>query len=337
MTIFGPDISSYQHGVNVRALTDPFCLLKCTEGTYYTDADYENWLGQAKGSGKLPIAYHFVSGEDPDAQAAHLLAHIIDKVLPVMLDWEPTATYRPTLAQLLAVADALVRHGLRPKLAYAPKWYCQQIGSPSLTGLSARGMGLVSSEYPGGSGYPGDNADGWSPYGGMTPTLYQFTDVAVEGGQAVGDRNAYRGTIEQLAAFLGATAPTPSSSGGSDVSNVIPASIAHHFPGLDLTPDFPANAPFDEATSDIWADGRAEAAWRYGLMANQKLDQVLAKIGAAPAADPTVAQLKAELDAVNAKIDALPGLINQHVADGASVDQLASAVLHHLSAATANG
>lgn len=121
------------------------------------------------------------------------------------------------------------------------------------------------------------------------------------------------------------------------MSNVIPASIAHHFPGLDLSSDFPANVPFDEPTADIWADGRAEAAWRYGLMANQKLDQVLAKVGVAPVADPAVVQMKAELDAINAKIDALPDLINAHVADGASVDQLASAVMHHLSADTANG
>lgn len=322
MTIFGPDISSYQHGVNVRALTDEFVLIKCTEGTYYTDADYGNWLSQAKASGKLAVAYHFVSGEDPDAQAAHLLAHIIDKALPVMLDWEPTATYRPTLAQLLAVADALVRHGLRPRLAYAPKWYCQQIGSPSLTGLSARGMGLVSSEYPGGSGYPGDNADGWSPYGGMTPILYQFTDVAVEGGQTVGDRNAYRGTIGQFAAFLGTGIPAPSSTPGADMALT---DTVHFSPELvkrysELAGEgFGASAPLETVLG-----------WMAGRVAH------LADTQDAVAA-AAVAPVKAELDAVNAKIDALPGLINSHVVAGAGVDELAAAVLHHLSIDTANG
>jgi hypothetical protein len=50
-----------------------------------------------------------------------------------------------------------------------------------------------------------------------------------------------------------------------------------------------------------------------------------------------VAPVKAELDLVKSAIDALPGLINAHIADGASVDQLAAAVMHHLSADTAAG
>ena len=319
MTIFGPDISSYQHGVNVRALVDPFLLLKCTEGTYYTDADYENWLAQAKSSGKLAIPYHFVSGEDPDAQAAHLLAHIVDKTLPVMLDWEPTTTYRPTLAQLYAVADALVRHGLRPKLAYAPKWYWQQIGSPSLAGLSDRRMGLVSSEYPGGSGYPGDNADGWSTYGGMTPILYQFTDSAVEGGQSVGDRNAYRGTIDQLAAFLDAAAPSsPTPQGGTTVGT-IPASIGQKWP--EIAGDFPANQQFADETAIIWADGGARAAALYAKQARDAVNALAAKVGQPAAID----------------VNALAAALAPHLSAGATADQLAEAVVAHLATTLAKG
>lgn len=323
MTVFGPDISSYQHGVNVRALTDPFVLLKCTEGTYYTDADYENWLGQAKASGKLAIAYHFVSGEDPDAQAAHLLAHIVDKALPVMLDWEPTSTYRPTLAQLLAVADALVRHGLRPKLAYAPKWYWQQIGSPSLAGLSDRRMGLVSSEYPGGSGYPGDNADGWSPYGGMTPTLYQFTDSAVEGGQTIGDRNAYRGTIDQLAAFLGAAAPTPSAPGGSNMTYTVEAGWQHDYPDVAgaLQQHMPVGTVLDVDHASAYGALRSFVAAERAAVIEQKLDQLLTRQVPAPTID----------------VNALAAALAPHLAAGATADQLAEAVVQHLAATLAKG
>ncbi|NUQ98875.1 MAG: hypothetical protein HOY79_20720 [Streptomyces sp.] len=323
MTVFGPDISSYQHGVNVRALTDEFVLLKCTEGTYYTDADYESWLAQAKASGKLAVAYHFVSGEDPDAQAAHLLAHIVDKTLPVMLDWEPSGTYRPTLAQLLAVADALVRHGLRPKLAYAPRWYWAQIGSPPLTGLSDRRMGLVSSAYPGGSNYPGDNAAGWSPYGGVTPILYQFTDVAVEGGQTVGDRNAYRGTIEQLAAFLGAATPTPSTSGASDMTYTIEAGWQRDYPDVAgaLQQHMPVGTVLDLDHASAYGALRSFVAAERAAVIEQKLDQVLAKVGTPPAID----------------VNALAAAIAPHLAAGATADTIAAAVLHHLSADTANG
>ena len=207
MTIFGPDISSYEHGVNVRVLTDPFILFKVTEGTYYVDADYEAFLAQAQATGKLAIPYHFVTTQDPGAQARFIAAHIGDKSLPLMLDFEPQdqTGSRPTVAQLAALIDACVAEGLRPRLCYVPRWYWQQLGSPSLAPLAVRGQGLISSAYPGGSGYPGDNAAGWQPYGGMTPLLYQYTDAAYESGQKLGDMNAYRGTRDQLAAFLGAT------------------------------------------------------------------------------------------------------------------------------------
>lgn len=219
MTIKGPDISSFQAGLNVRALTDPFVLMKCTEGTGYADAYYAGWLAQAKASGKIVIPYHFVTDADPAAQAAWLAAHIGDVTLPVMLDWEPEGAYKPPLAQLYAVADAMVARKLRPKLAYAPRWHWANIGSPPLSGLTSRGIGLISSAYPGGSGYPGDNAAGWQSYGGVTPWLYQYTDVAYEGGQKVGDMNACRLTMQQLAAFLGTASPSsPPTSHGSDVN-----------------------------------------------------------------------------------------------------------------------
>lgn len=47
MTVFGPDISSYQAGLNLSRLTDAsFVIAKATEGTYYTDADYQGWRRQ---------------------------------------------------------------------------------------------------------------------------------------------------------------------------------------------------------------------------------------------------------------------------------------------------
>lgn len=216
MTIFGADVSSFQHGLNIAALPDPFILMKVTEGTYYVDADYPAFLAMARSSGKRPIAYHFVTTQDPDAQAAWIAAHIGDKALDLMLDVEPQAQTgsRPTVAQVAALIDRCLAHGLRPRLVYLPRWYWQELGSPSLAPLATRGQGLISSAYPGGSGYPGDGAAGWQPYGGMTPLLYQYTDAASEGGQRVGDMNAYRGTIGQLVAFLNGTTPTPSTPGG---------------------------------------------------------------------------------------------------------------------------
>ena len=330
MTIFGPDVSSYQHGIDVAALPDPFVLLKVTEGTYYADADYEGWLGQAKTSGKLAVAYHFVvAGEAPDDQAAWIAAWIVDASLPLMLDVEPTGSSRPTLPQVLALTDRCAAHGLRPRLAYLPRWYWSQIGSPDLTPLKTRGIALVSSAYPGGAGYPGDGAAGWQPYGGMTPLLYQYTDHAVEGGQLVGDMNAFKGTREQLAAFLGAppTTSPPTPQGGSTMGT-IPPSISQKWP--ELAGDFPPNATFTDESALIWADGGARAAALYARQARDleqansaKLDQLLAR--PASASPPAV------------DVNALAAALAPHITAGASPDAVANAVVAHLAATLAKG
>lgn len=320
MTLFGPDISSYQHGINVRALIDQFVLAKATEGTYYTDADYQGWRTQAASSRKLFVWYHFLSGEDPHAQVQHTIASIGDATLPGMLDFEPTGSFRPTLAQALAYIDAAHAGGLRLRLLYFPRWYWSQIGSPDLSPLTARGIGLVSSAYPGGSGYPGDNAPGWLPYGGVTPLLYQYTDSAIEGGQRVGDMNAYKGTAQQLAAFLGTATPTPAptTSGGSPVGT-IPPSISAKWP--ELAGDFPANATFTDESALIWGDAGARAA---ALYARQTLDAVNAlaqRIGAPVSVD----------------VAALAAALAPHLEVGASADEVATAVVAHLAAAIQRG
>ena len=63
MTILGYDLSSFQHGTDVAALPGDFIILKCTEGTYYVDADYPQWAPAAHGAGKIVIPYHFLKAE----------------------------------------------------------------------------------------------------------------------------------------------------------------------------------------------------------------------------------------------------------------------------------
>ncbi|MBW8804480.1 MAG: glycoside hydrolase [Catenulisporales bacterium] len=221
MTIFGPDISSYQAGLDLSRLADAsFVLAKTTEGTYYTDADYQGWRSQARALGLPFIWYHFLSGEDPHAQAQHTLAHAGDSSLPGMLDAEPAGSFSPSLAQMVAYTDAAHSVGLNLRLLYLPHWYWQQMGSPNLTALRTRGLSLVSSSYPGGSGsaprlYPGDAASGWNSYGGMAPLLYQFTNQASDAGRPL-DYNAFRGTVGELIAALGAS-PAPTLSEDDDV------------------------------------------------------------------------------------------------------------------------
>lgn len=213
MTIFGPDISSYQRGLNLAALgSAAFVIAKTTEGTYYTDDCYEGWRLQAAALHKPFVWYHFLSGESAAAQAQHTAANVGDSALPGMLDAEPAGSFSPSLDQIIAYVDAAHAAGLNLRLVYLPRWYWKQIGSPDLSGLAARGVHLVSSAYPGGTGspaalYPGDGAAGWQSYGGMAPLIYQFTNQASDGGQPL-DYNACLGTAADLAAALNSSAPT---------------------------------------------------------------------------------------------------------------------------------
>jgi GH25 family lysozyme M1 (1,4-beta-N-acetylmuramidase) len=89
MTIFGPDVSSFQRGLVLSRLASAaFVIAKATEGTYYTDAEYQGWRQQCAGLGRPFIWYHFLSGQTAAAQVAHTLANV-DTRLPGMLDAEP--------------------------------------------------------------------------------------------------------------------------------------------------------------------------------------------------------------------------------------------------------
>jgi hypothetical protein len=321
MTTFGDDLSSFQHGINVGALPDPFVICKCTEGTYYTDADYPVWRQQAASSGKIFIPYHFISGEDPDAQAKHVGEKIGNKSLPLMIDFEPEGTYKPTLQQLIALADACSREGLHVALAYLPRWYWEQIGSPDLTPLARRGISLVSSQYPGGSGYPGDNAAGWESYGGMTPLIYQFTNDAPVQGRPV-DRNAYRGSTSELAADLTPGAPvatyTMSTGWQNDYQDVAEALQKH----------IPAGMEIDEGLAAAYAMVRSfVAAERAGNIEAQLAEALplLRQLATAPVATPAPAPV--DVDGLAAAlVTPLAAALQPHISGGIDVTELAQKV-----------
>ena len=315
MVSFGPDISSYQNGLDLAQLRDAsFVIAKTTEGTYYTDGSYEAWRRQAADL-RLPFVwYHFLSAEGSADQVAHTLAHVGDTSLPGMLDVEPNGSFRPTLQQVLDYADAARRAGLRLRLVYLPRWYWSEMGAPDLTVLAREGLYLVSSSYPGGTGsaralYPGDPAAGWNAYGGVVPFLYQFTNQATDGGRLL-DYNALRGSVSDLLAVL---YPTGESNMGS-----IPPSIAQRWP--DIAADFPPDAPFTDETALIWADAGARAAALYARQARDAVDALAAHFAPPPV-----------------DVDALAQALAPHLSAGATPDQVAQAVVDHLAATLSKG
>lgn len=259
MTVFVADIASYQHGLPLSALR-PDCVaveIKCTQGSTYVDPDYAGWLAQSKAAGLLAVAYHYVDGDAPAAQAAWLAQHIGDKSVPVMLDAEKGALGLP---HILDVADAMDAAGLNVRLVYLPKWYWESIGSPALSGpFASRHLSLINADYPTSRAgslaalYPGDGSSLWAGYGGVPVTMLQFTDAAELGGQKV-DANAYKGTAAQLAALLGATAATAP-------PHSVPGGTTPPWPGRQLRLTIPRMTGSDVRT---WQTQMIKRGWNLG-------------------------------------------------------------------------
>lgn len=329
MTIFGPDISSYQRGLDLARLSAAsFVIAKASEGTYYTDSAYAGWRQQAATLGKPFIWYHFLSGEDATAQARHTVACVGDPKLPGMLDIESEGSFSPTFAQVLAYIDAARAAGLNLCLAYLPRWYWQQLGSPDLMPLAARGVRLISSAYPGGAGapaalYPGDSAAGWQPYGGMPPLIYQFTNRASDAGLPL-DYNAFRGSTAELATILrGDTVSYIMTAGWQNDYPDVAEALRVHIP-VGTVLDVDHAAAFATIRAFVAAE-RTAAIEAAAAVANAKLDQLLAR----PAA-PVVTLPPIDLAALAAELGPL-------LQTGPSADEVAAAVQAHLAASLAKG
>ena len=143
------------------------------------------------------------------------------------------------------------------------------------------------------SGYPGGYSDtdaNWNAYGGKAPDIWQYTDKQPYAGQSV-DFNAYRGTTAQLAALINGTGTNPT--GDNTVT------------------------PYD-----IWAFKNAHLD---PIDMRQRL--VNAETAAEQARDQANA-IKAELDGVNGKLDALINTINGLRTGGIDVGVLAGDITH---------
>jgi Putative peptidoglycan binding domain/Glycosyl hydrolases family 25 len=201
VTIFYPDISNYQAGISLHGTVA--CCAKATESTSYLSTDFRPAQGRASQAGAYFFAYHFLHAGNGSGQANWCHAHVGN--IPLMLDWEAAGSSHPGVGDATSFIDAYRRLGGICNLMYLPHWYWQQIGSPSLSPLSQRGMSLVSSAYTAYS----DTGTGWQPYGGLTPKIWQYTDHFLFNGQRV-DFNAFKGTVDQLKQLAGKGAVAPS-------------------------------------------------------------------------------------------------------------------------------
>jgi GH25 family lysozyme M1 (1,4-beta-N-acetylmuramidase) len=215
MTVFGWDASHYDWGrgpMNVASAVNAgvsFMTHKATEGTSYTDTQYDNAAARARGVVPLFGAYHVLHSGSVNTQVDHFLSMLSsaspwwqDGPFLVQLDCERWPTDFPSASAIRAWCDRFVAvtGGTHRPIVYAS---AGQYGN-SLAGVD---YPLWNARYPSSraasfrSLYPGDAGSGWAAYSGQVPAIWQYTSSATIGSQPTCDANAYRGTLAELRAL----------------------------------------------------------------------------------------------------------------------------------------
>jgi hypothetical protein len=211
-TVFWPDVSnnnwnSVDDAINFCSQINEqgFAMVchKVSEGSYYQDRYWRPVKEWCDANGTMSLGYHYVTWDDPAAQAATWRAAGGDNI--VMFDWEANSG---DMNNFWNVANAFNAAGVNVQVGYCPQWYWNSAGEGDLSQIPF----VISSAYPGGGGYAsdiyynqcgGDDGEGWNGYGGATPKGWQFTDNATVSGHSRIDCNAFKGTPQQLQAALG--------------------------------------------------------------------------------------------------------------------------------------
>ncbi len=204
MTLYGIDISNYQANINLTEVANEgfsWVEAKVSEGNYYKDSTWAANQSGAQQAGLPIIGYHYAnSSGSPDSQVQTWQANGGPNVC--MIDFESNSG---NISDYWALVDAFNNAGVTVALSYIPQWYWSNIGSPDLSEVP----GLISSAYPGGTGYAydlyqnagGDSGEGWNSYGNATPVIWQFTDQATVASMSV-DADAFIGDTSALATLL---------------------------------------------------------------------------------------------------------------------------------------
>jgi hypothetical protein len=242
---FAIDISHHQDkNLSLAAARRDGCelaILKAGEGNSFVDPDFASNLAEARAAGQLVAAYWYQRSSATAAQHVAKIRDVVPRDVAIIPDVEANsggvALTRDLVAQLRAA-------GYRVPMLYLPRWYWQQIGSPSLAGLPP----LWSSRYPNNtvgllaSEWAEVPASYWTGYGGLDVALLQFTSSARIAGYQPLDASAFRGDRAQLAALLGGqTTEVPDMDGNQDqllreIHVALTGSAAPIYPRADYVP-----------------------------------------------------------------------------------------------------
>lgn len=188
VTLHFPDLSHYQAGISLTGV--PALIAKATQGSTFRDPNFTSFRSTAAQMGIPFCGYHWPDTSSIASQARN--AYAVAGHTPMMWDAEAEGV---TVARLQQLTTAYRDLGGVVHLCYLPRWWWERLGRPDLRPLEAMNLVLVSSNYPA-IGYT-ENGPGWTPYGGVTPTIWQYTATKPLNGMKV-DSNAYKGTAAQL-------------------------------------------------------------------------------------------------------------------------------------------
>lgn len=184
MGLNGIDISGWQEGIDLSAVTADFVIMKATQGTGFVSKDFERQYQQAKENGKLLGIYHYAEGGDYTAEANHFLDVVGNRVGEAILclDWEEEDN--PTFGQndfnwVKGFCDYVFS-----KTGVKPLVYIQKSAMGRIDGIGDYGLWIA--QYP-----------------DYTPTGYKETPwnegaytCAIRQYSSVGRINGYNGNLD---------------------------------------------------------------------------------------------------------------------------------------------
>jgi GH25 family lysozyme M1 (1,4-beta-N-acetylmuramidase) len=221
-TTYGWDTSHYDGTITPaiarRAVAEgiAFATHKIGEGLSNTDTTAAASLEAFRAAGVRVLGgYYFLHPGAMAAQARRCVT-LADQHVPWwrtfggwfwQADAETSSSGLPSPSEVKLFADTLANLTDRKVVVYAS---AGQYGN-RLAGLRHPLWNARYGTNPHGQFktiYPGNSSAGWNTYSGQTPLLLQYGSNATIAGRTTCDANAFRGTVDQLLAALGAT-PDP--------------------------------------------------------------------------------------------------------------------------------
>jgi Glycosyl hydrolases family 25 len=255
--LFYPDISVFQGVMDLSGL-HAVCI-KVSEGTGYLNPHYADQVAKANADGAFHFAYHFLTDDDPKAQAQFCFGHLGSHVgLMVDVETQTKTQSKPSLQQNVAFVKDFRALGGIVHLNYLPHWYWHDVwGGPDLAPLKDLGLALVSSNFT----HFGTHA-GWVAYGGWAPTIWQYSENTPLHGQHV-DFNAFLGSgathvptlVEEFKSLVmtgklaGKTGQEMATSGSQTLSEI--AAASHMTPAQILRTTATHYGRYDQVTHDF--------------------------------------------------------------------------------------